>query len=290
VSVVIVALRDYIAIRDFAWKAAWPGKEKMGTNILFIGDIVGKGGRKAVVAMLPELLDTYECSFCIANAENVAGGAGITKRTVLELTNAGVNVFTSGDHVWDQRDFVVDINALPNVLRPENVNPVQPGRGMVVFPLPSGERVAVLSLMGRTFLNNQTDCPFQAADRVLPELAAQTSIIVVDFHAEATSEKIALGRYLDGRVSAVLGTHTHVVTADETIFPGGTAFQCDVGMVGGRCSILGREVEPVLKRFSTGMPARFKVVEKGIRLHGTVVHIGDDGHATGIERVVRDAD
>jgi metallophosphoesterase (TIGR00282 family) len=260
-------------------------------NLLFVGDIVGKGGRRAVRELVPELRELYECAFVVANGENMAGGGGLTRKCLNGLTTAGVDVYTGGDHMWDQKSLVEEIEDLPTVLRPANVNPVQPGRGCAVFPSLAGPPVAVLCLQGRTFLNSQADCPFQAADRALAEIAGQAAVVIVDFHAEATSEKIALGRYLDGRVTAVLGTHTHVPTADEQIFPGGTAYQTDVGMVGARESILGRAIAPVVQRFSTGMPARFTVVESGIRLSATVITADlTTGKALTIERIYRDLD
>jgi metallophosphoesterase (TIGR00282 family) len=241
-----------------------------------------------VTTLVPLLRAEFACDFCIANAENVAGGSGLTHRCLAELAPAGVDVFTSGDHVWDQREFPGEIDRIPNVLRPANVSPEQPGRGHGFFTAPDGTRVGVLCLLGRTFMNGLADSPFQAADRLVTELRADTPVVVVDFHAEATSEKAALARYLDGRASAVLGTHTHVPTADECVLPGGTAFQSDVGMVGSRESVLGRDIEPVLKRFATGMPTRFTVADHHIRLHATVVTVDPQGRATAIERIVRD--
>ncbi|MBN2449129.1 MAG: YmdB family metallophosphoesterase [Lentisphaeria bacterium] len=257
-------------------------------KILFVGDIVGQGGRRTVAEFVPRLREELGCEFCVANGENMAGGGGLTRRCLDELAGAGIDVFTAGDHVWDQREFANEIDKIPNVLRPANVFAGQPGRGFGVFPAANGLSVGVVSLLGRTFMNSLADCPFQAADRILADMARETPIIVIDFHAEATSEKTALGRYLDGRVSAVLGTHTHVPTADEEVFPGGTAFQCDVGMVGARRSILGRDVAPVLQRFSTGMPARFTVAGSTIRLCATVVTVGPDGRATNVQRLVRE--
>lgn len=257
-------------------------------KLLFVGDIVGKGGREAVARLVPELRRELGCDFCVANAENTAGGGGVTRRCLADLATSGVDVFTSGDHVWDQREFVGEIAQIGNVLRPANVYPGQPGRGYGLFVSVTGLQVGVICLLGRTFMNGLADCPFQAADRIVAELRQATPFIVVDIHAEATSEKIALGRFLDGRVSAVLGTHTHVPTADERVFPGGTAFQCDVGMVGSRESVLGRDLAPVLQRFSTGMPARFTVADHHIRLHASAVTLDGAGRATAIERVVRD--
>ena len=257
-------------------------------RILFVGDIVGKGGRRAVSAWVPQLRREYACDFCVANGENMAGGGGLSKRCLEELSQSEVDVFTSGDHVWDQRDFVAEIEQLPHVLRPANVHPDQPGKGYGIFTGANGIPVAVINLLGRTFMKTLADCPFQAVERILARIQHKAKVIVVDFHAEATSEKVAMGRFLDGRVTAVLGTHTHVPTADEQVFSGGTAFQCDVGMVGGRHSILGRDTGPVIRRFSTGMPARFTVTRKDIRLNASVITLDDTGRARSIERIVRD--
>ncbi len=259
-------------------------------NILVIGDIVGSGGRAAVKRFVPELREEYGCSFCVANGENMASGNGFSKGPLEEMRGSGVDVFTSGDHIWDQKDFEKEILQFPNVLRPANVPDAQPGKGHGIFTAADGTKVGVVSLLGRTFMKTTCDCPFAAANRIVDELRQETPFIVIDFHAETTSDKISLGLYLDGRVSGVLGTHTHVPTADETILPRGTAFQCDVGMVGARNSVLGRDPELIIKRYLTGMPARFPVVNTGIRLHGTVVRLDADGHAIGIERVVRDFD
>ena len=254
-----------------------------------IGDIVGKGGRRALRHLVPELRRQYQCHFCVANGENMAGGGGFNSKCLEELKGCGVDVFTSGDHVWDQREFVEQIDRFPQVLRPANVHADQPGRGWAIYPAAGGGEVGVINLLGRTFMNFPYDCPFRAAEAALAEIVKRTPIVMVDFHAEATSEKTAMARFLDGRVSAVLGTHTHVPTADEQILPGGTAFQCDVGMVGSRDSILGRAVEPVLHRFITGMPGHFTVVETDIRLQGTVFEVEPDGgRALRIERIVRD--
>ena len=257
---------------------------------MVIGDIVGSGGREAVKCFVPKLREEYSCAFCIANGENMASGSGFSKGPLEELRGCGVDVFTGGDHTWDQKDFEKEILDFPNVLRPANVPEVQPGRGYGIFEAADGTRVGVVSLIGRTFMKTPCDCPFAAADRIVNELQKDTPFIVIDFHAEATSDKIALGLFLDGRVSLLFGTHTHVPTADETGLKGGTAFQCDVGMVGARNSVLGRDPEMIIRRYLTGMPARFPVVNKGIRLNGTVVRLDGKGRAIGIERVVRDFD
>lgn len=257
-------------------------------RVLIIGDLVGKGARRAVCDLVPALRREFGCAFCIANAENIAGGAGLTANCIQELKKHGVDVVTSGDHVWDQRDFIHEIQSLPFVLRPENLGANQPGRGVLVCNIPIGGRICVINLLGRVFLNFLGDNPFVAADRVLEEVKGKTDCIFVDFHAEATSEKIAMGRYLEGRVTAVWGTHTHVPTADERILPGGTAYLTDVGMVGGRDSVLGREIKPVMQRFVSGMPARFKVVEDQILLQGAVIDFEPKtGRATAIERIER---
>ncbi len=261
-------------------------------NILFIGDVVGKGGRRAVVDLAPALRREFSCDLVVANGENVAGGGGLTRKCVNALLEGRVDVITAGDHVWDQKDFVNEIRLCPEVLRPANVCPDQPGRGYAVFDAADGTRVGVAQLLGRTFVAMSSDCPFRAADRIIAEFAEQgVKVILVDFHAEATSEAIAMGRYLDGRVSACLGTHTHVPTADEAILPQGTAYQTDVGMVGARDSVLGRKTSAVLHRFSTGMPARFSVVEHGIRMNATLVNVNPEtGRALRIERIMRDFD
>ncbi|MBR0459265.1 MAG: YmdB family metallophosphoesterase [Victivallales bacterium] len=257
-------------------------------RVLFIGDIVGEGGRAAVKRFVPELRAELGIEFCIANGENMAAGNGYSATCLKDLDGAGVDVFTSGDHIWDQKNFEQEILDFPNVLRPANFFEGQPGAGYGVFSASNGQQVAVLNLIGRTFLAQASNCPFQAADKISAQLREATPFLMVDFHAEATSEKIAMGRFLDGRASAVLGTHTHVPTADEQIFPGGTAYQTDVGMVGSRKSILGREIDPVLRKFTTGMPSRFNVCKNGIRLHATIVELDENGRATSIQRIHRD--
>lgn len=260
-------------------------------KILMVGDIVGKGGRRAVNGLVPKLRVEFGCTFCIANGENMAGGSGLNEKCVSEISNCGVDAITTGDHVWDQRDFVPVIGNLHRVLRPANLPTSQPGRGWAIFRAADGTEVAVISLLGRVFMGAgmHADCPFRTADAILREIGGRTKLIIVDLHAEATSEKIAMARYLDGRVTAVLGTHTHVATADERVLPGGTGLQCDVGMVGAQESILGRAIEPVLKRFVTGMPAPFAVVESGVRLHATVIEADPaTGRAISLQRVARD--
>ena len=239
-------------------------------KFIFIGDIVGKGGRRAVLELTPGLKKRFGASFVIANGENSAGGNGITAAVAAELSRE-VDVITLGDHTWDQKDFPREIGRLENVLRPANFASGQPGCGWRVFRNPAGGEIAVINLIGRVFMKEYAVCPFAAADEILKQLPGTVQSVFVDIHAEATSEKIALARYLDGRVTAVIGTHTHVQTADARVFPGGTAYLTDVGMTGAEYSVLGRSVESVIGKFTTGMPTRLPVVETGIRLDGAVV-------------------
>jgi hypothetical protein len=257
-------------------------------KLLFIGDIVGKGGRKAVKKAVPELKRKFNCGFVIANAENIAAGAGLAAKCINDLDGT-VDVFTSGDHVWDQKNFVTEINQFKNVLRPANMSLKQPGKGFGVFRNPACGDIAVINLMGKVFMRESAYCPFETVDKVLSGLPPAVKTVIVDFHTEATSEKAAMGYYLDGRVTAVLGTHTHVQTADAKILSRGTAFISDVGMTGANYSILGREVEAVLKKFTTGMPTRLPVVEKGIRLDAVVIEYSPErGSATGITPISLD--
>lgn len=256
-------------------------------NILFIGDIVGKGGRKAVKELVPELKKEFNCSFVIANAENIAAGAGLAVKSLNDLSEC-VNVFTSGDHVWDQKNFAQEITQFKNVLRPANMSEKQPGKGCGVFRNPASGEVAVINLMGKVFMKESAYCPFETAEKILKEIPKTVKCIIVDFHTEATSEKAAMAYFLDGKVTAVIGTHTHVQTADAKALSGGTAFLSDVGMVGAEYSILGREVDAVLKKFTTGMPVRLPVVEKGIRLDAAVISYDvKTGRASDIKTVSR---
>ena len=254
-------------------------------KLLFIGDIVGKPGRKAVRYFLPRLRETLGLDFIVANGENSAGGSGITPATASEIFEAGVDVITCGDHLWDQREVVSLLNNEPRFVRPENYPEGTPGQGFCVQQIADLPPIGVLNLQGQTFMK-PIENPFYAADAAVDELREQTPIILVDMHAETTSEKIAMGRFLDGRVSAVIGTHTHVQTADEHIFPGGTAFLCDAGCTGPQESILGREIEPIIQRFLTYQPQRFAVASKQVTLNGAVIDIDElSGKATSIERV-----
>jgi hypothetical protein len=254
-------------------------------NILFIADIVGRPGRKAVTGLLPGLITQHDIDVCIANGENAAGGFGLTGSIVTELHQCGVDVITSGNHLWDRKEIIPLLDEDPFLLRPANYPPEVPGCGSVIFEPTGGPPVGVLNLQGRVFIS-PVDCPFRVADRELAGLKDRTAIVLVDVHAEATSEKIALGWYLDGRVSAVVGTHTHVQTADERILPGGTAYITDIGMTGPHDSILGVKKEPVLERFLTQLPTRFETATSDVRLCGVLIKVDRaSGHAIEINRV-----
>ena len=254
-------------------------------KILFIGDIVGEPGRKAVQNLLPRLREENALDFVIANGENSAGGNGITPAIAGELFSAGVDVITSGDHLWDQKTVLDLLYSEPRFLRPLNYPSQVPGRGAHVYHVRKLPPIAVINVQGRVFMPPMEN-PFTTADAEVNRLRESTKIIFVDIHAEASSEKIAFGRFLDGRVSAVVGTHTHVQTADEQILPHGTAFLSDAGFTGPHDGCLGREIEPVLKKFLTGMPQRFEVARNNIMLHGALIRVDDDtGKAMSIQRV-----
>jgi len=255
-------------------------------NLLFIGDIVGKPGRMAVRACLADLVARHHVDFTIANGENTAGGLGITPAVAEELLEAGVDVLTTGNHVWRRRDFVEFAQNEPRVLRPANFPVGAPGRGADVYVTPHSGAVGVLNLVGRVFME-PLDCPFRTADREIESLHGKTNVIVVDMHAEATSEKVAMGWHLDGRVSAVIGTHTHVQTADERILEKGTAYITDAGMTGPRDSIIGMSREAVIARFVTGMPTRFDVAGGPVTLNAVVTSINTEtGRAHSIARLI----
>jgi metallophosphoesterase (TIGR00282 family) len=243
---------------------------------------VGKPGRRAVSTLLPGLRQQYGLDMVIANGENAAGGIGLTPETAKELMEAGVDVITSGNHIWAQKEIFPYLEGRLPIVRPLNYPPGVPGRGYIVVG-----KVAVVNIMGRTFIGN-LDCPFQAMDKLLGEL--KEKIIVVDFHAEATSEKVAMGRYLDGRVSAVLGTHTHVGTIDTQILAGGTAYVTDIGMTGPTDSVIGDDVDAVLQRFLTGIHHRLSVGKGKPALNAVMVDIADTGKAKSIQRIYLEVD
>lgn len=256
-------------------------------KILFAGDIVGRPGRRAVQQLFPRLKEEYSIDVFIANGENAAGGSGITSDIVWQLHTAGVDVITMGDHVWKQKDILNIIQDDHRLLRPANFPPGTPGRGSTVVEVPGKGNVGVINVLGRTLMFRlPLDCPFRAAERELENVRKQTNVIIVDVHAEATSEKIAFGYFLDGMVSAVVGTHTHVQTADESILDGGTAYITDCGMTGPFRSVLGRDIEAVVQSFITRMPHYFRVARDDLRLTGVIVDVAENtGKARSIRRI-----
>jgi metallophosphoesterase (TIGR00282 family) len=253
--------------------------------ILAIGDIIGKPGRWAVRELLPRLRQEYGVDLVIANGENAAGGIGLTPDTAQELLAAGVDVLTSGNHIWAQKEIIPYLDGEMPILRPLNYPPGVPGRGYIVR-----NGALAVNLIGRTFMSN-LDCPFRGMDQLLAELKPKPPVIIVDFHAEATSEKVAMGRYLDGRVSAVLGTHTHVGTIDAQVLPRGTAYVTDIGMTGPMDSIIGDDAEMVLQRFLTALPHRLSVGTGKVMLNAILVKVDDkSGRAVSIERLYRETE
>lgn len=254
-------------------------------RILFVGDVTGEPGRRTLKLLLPGLRERYCVNLVIANVENAAGGSGITPKVAEEIFAAGVDVMTTGDHLWDQKDVLELLTNDKRFLRPLNYPPGTPGQGSLIWRCEGLPAVAVLNLQGRVFMH-ELDNPFHAARVEVERLRQYTKIIFIDFHAEATSEKIALARMLDGQVSAVVGTHTHVQTADEQILPGGTAYLTDAGFTGPHESVLGREIEPVIRRFLTNMPQRLEVAKHKLILQGAVIEIDElTGKARSIQRV-----
>ncbi len=242
-------------------------------KFLFIGDIVGRPGREIVISSIPALRADLGLDFVIANGENAAAGSGITGLIAKTLLGAGVDAITLGDHVWDQKGWESEIGGFDRVCRPANLPATSPGRDHVILTNPDGFRLAVFTQLGRNFIGMKGECPFLGADTLLAKTvdAGLADAAFVEIHAEATSEKQAMGWYLDGRAAAVLGTHTHVPTADASVLPKGTAFMCDVGMTGPYASVLGRQVAPVLGRFLDGMPRRFEIAEGDVRLSAALV-------------------
>jgi metallophosphoesterase (TIGR00282 family) len=260
-------------------------------RLLFIGDVVGRPGRDIVCRAVPRLVAERQLDLVIANAENAAGGSGLTPEIYRELVAAGVDGITLGDHVYRRREIIPVLERESNIVRPANLPDEAPGRVWATVTARDGTRVGIFTLLGQLFMK-PADSPFRLADRVLAALPADVKVRFLDFHAEATSEAQMMGRYLDGRVAAVLGTHTHVPTADECVFPGGTAFQCDVGMTGPFESILGRRIDRVMETRLTANPTQFDVAEGDVRLCGSIVDVdATTGQATAIERVcVRESD
>ncbi len=253
-------------------------------RVLFIGDVVGKPGRRVISRLLPDFRKESNIDFCIANGENAAGGIGITSEVVEELLASGIDILTSGNHIWDKKEIVKRIDGLPRLLRPSNYPDGVPGRGAAVVRIADGVEIGILNVAGRVFMAS-LDCPFRVSERKIKEIRKSTPVVFVDIHAEATAEKIALGWFLDGLVSAVIGTHTHVQTADERILPGGTAYISDAGMTGSFDSVIGVKKEHVLQRFLTQMPIRFDVAGDDLRISGVIVEVDiASGKASRIER------
>lgn len=254
-------------------------------RVLFIGDVIGKPGRVAVAENLSRLKYEHQIDFTIINAENVAGGIGLTQKSAQKLFSYGADVLTTGNHVWKYKEIETYIDQEANLIRPLNYPAGVPGKGSVVFFVQDSIPVAVINVMGRMFMR-PLDCPFRAVEAELKQLKKRTAIIIVDFHGEATSEKNAFGQYFDGQVSAILGTHTHIQTADERVLPKGTAFITDVGMVGGLNSVIGAKAENVIAGFLTGMPNRNEPDKTDITLNGVVVDVDDrSGKARSIQRI-----
>ncbi len=252
-------------------------------GILFLGDVIGRPGRRTLDLHLPDLIDEFSPALIIANAENAAGGIGLTEKIGRELLSR-VDVLTSGNHIWDKKEALEYLEEEPRVLRPANYPEPNPGKGSYIWEGGEGEKVAILNLQGRVFME-PIECPFRVADKEIARLRSETPAIIVDFHAEATSEKQALGWYLDGRVSAVIGTHTHVPTADERLLPAGTAYITDAGMVGGYDSVIGINREQALQRFLTSRPQRFEPSKSGRVLHALFIEIDvQSGRAHSIRR------
>src|SRR5437764_3871173 len=253
-------------------------------TVLFLGDVVGEPGRTAVIARVPELKKKYALDFVGVNGVNAAGGRGITGKITIDLLRAGVSVITTGDHIWDQKEILSFIDTEPRLLRPVNYPAGAPGSGSILLETSKG-KIGVINVQARTFMQPILENPFRAVEAAVTKMRSETANILVDAHGETTSEKIALGRFLDGKVSAVIGTHTHVQTADEQIFPGGTAFLCDAGMCGPINSILGRAIEPILTRFMSNLPTTFPVATGEVRLRGVIIEIDQSsGRALKIQR------
>ncbi len=254
-------------------------------KILFIGDIVGRGGRKAVAELLPRVREERGIDFSLANGENAAGGTGITPKIMNQLFSDGVDIITSGNHLWDKKEIIPVLDKEKRLLRPANYPPGVPGFGSTVAETESGLKIGIINLSGRVFMP-ALDCPFRTAEREIKKLRKETLLIIVDIHAEATSEKIAMGWFLDGRVSAVVGTHTHVQTADEVILPQGTAYITDIGMTASAKSVIGVKTDLILRRFLTQVPVRFEPAEEDIRLSAVVLDLNPaTGKANSIERI-----
>jgi metallophosphoesterase (TIGR00282 family) len=258
-------------------------------KVLFIGDIVGSPGREIIKNVLKDFRKERGIDVVIANGENAAGGSGLTPAIAEELFSNGIDVLTSGDHVWKKRDIYDFLEKTDRLIRPANYPKGVPGKGSTVVQIEGVGKIGVVNIIGRVFMD-AVDCPFDRVREEIEEVSKETPVIIVDMHAEATSEKVAMGWYLDGAVSAVIGTHTHVQTADEKVLPNGTAYITDCGMTGPYDSVIGRKKEQILTRFITQLPTRFELASEGVEIHGVIVDIdGKTGKATGIERVQKSA-
>jgi metallophosphoesterase (TIGR00282 family) len=254
-------------------------------KILFIGDIVGAPGRRAVEELLPRVVDRCLIDLVVANGENASGGIGITPQVADQLLAQGIDLLTSGNHIWKHKEILPYLEETDRLLRPANYPPETPGRGVAIVETAAGERAAVVNLEGRVFMN-PLECPFRTVEQILAGLPKEVKVILVDMHAEATSEKQAMGWFLDGRVSAVVGTHTHVQTADERVLPGGTGYLSDVGMTGPVDSVIGMKKEIILERFWSQRPQPFKVAAQNIQLQGVLLTIDREGRCQEVTRLI----
>ncbi|MCB9849235.1 MAG: TIGR00282 family metallophosphoesterase [Phycisphaerales bacterium] len=258
----------------------------MRIKVLCIGDVVGSPGRRALAQELSKIVAEHEIACAIVNGENIASGSGITPALFEKLIKSGANLVTLGDHIYRRKEIIPILETSERVVRPANLAHGAPGKEFAIYQTHAGPKVAVISLLGRLYMKLPSDCPFRAAERVLGKLPDDVRIVIVDLHAEATSEKIAMGWHLDGRVSLIFGTHTHVQTADERVLPGGTGYISDLGMTGPYDSVLGRDKGAVLQSMVTAVPARFEVATDDVRISGVIAEINaDNGHCTGIERL-----
>ncbi|MFH1626230.1 MAG: TIGR00282 family metallophosphoesterase [Pseudomonadota bacterium] len=254
-------------------------------RVLFVGDIVGKPGRLAVCSLIENIRDSHKVDFVVANAENAAGGFGVTPNVVRELLDNGIDLLTSGNHIWDKKEIIASFNEERHLLRPANYPTENPGTGSVIAQTPRGQKIGVVNILGRVFMNS-VDCPFKVAVEEVNKLKAETKVILMDIHAEATSEKVSMGWFLDGKISAVIGTHTHIQTADERILPQGTAYITDVGMTGAMDSVIGMKKEMMIERFLTRRPQKFEVAKRDIKLNAVIIDIDPQtGKSDGIKRL-----
>jgi 2',3'-cyclic-nucleotide 2'-phosphodiesterase len=257
-------------------------------RILCMGDVVGKAGRQVVREAVPPLKKEFSVDLTVVNAENAAGGSGLTPRIAKLFYAYGCDVLTLGDHAWDREELVDALEEDPRIIRPANFPEGTPGRGWSVVKTSSGQSVGIINLLGRVFMRYSVDCPFRTLDKILPEIKKETSVVVVDLHAETTSEKVAFGLYADGRVSAVVGSHTHIQTADEKILPKGTAYITDLGMTGPYDSVIGQNKEKIIQRFLTSRPVRFETAKEDPQLHGVIIDVDEKtGRAREIIRIQR---